>query len=297
MRLRTWKLYTAVWLVALGGLSLMAMPHRAAAVQETPVVVRYPWVEDTFSQNLSRYFRELLVLALRHSDLNYQLQPVRLSSFRESRSVMSVAKGLYDVHWMNANPLRERVLEPVRIPLTKGVIGWRLLLVRSGDRDRFAPVESVSDLQSMTAVQGHDWPDSDILERNGLKVLRTPSWEGMHRMLHAGRVDYFPRSVAEVWGERPLFQNLDVIVEPHLVLVYPSAYYFFVSQQNTALAEALRQGLEKAIEDGSFDRLFMAHFGDMLERADLKNRTLLRLENPLLTPETPLDRQELWYQP
>ena len=61
------------------------------------------------------------------------------------------------------------------------------------------------------------------------------------------------------------------------------------------MAEDIRQGLEKAIADGSFDKLFLQYFGERLRRAGLEKRTVIELKNPLLTSETPSGRPELWY--
>ncbi|ROQ20267.1 amino acid ABC transporter substrate-binding protein (PAAT family) [Marinimicrobium koreense] len=261
------------------------------------LVIRYPMLGEEYGQTWSNYFLELLTLALEKAGEEYVLDPVTLSNFRESRSVMSVAKGVYDIHWMNTNATRETVLRPVRVPLFKGLIGWRLLMVRSGDEDQFANMTDLEPLRDLKTVQGHDWPDSAILEHNGLPVIRTPHWEGMFKMLYAGRVDYFPRSVVEVWKEQRVFSELELAVDEHVVLVYPSAYYFFVRRNNERLAEAIERGLLAAIDDGSFDRVIMAHFGESLKRARLDERTLIRLDNPLMTPDTPLDRPELWYRP
>ena len=52
---------------------------------------------------------------------------------------------------------------------------------------------------------------------------------------------------------------------------------------------------EKAILDGSFDKLFQQYFGEGIRKAHLETRTVIELQNPLLTPETPTNRPELWY--
>jgi hypothetical protein len=72
-----------------------------------------------------------------------------------------------------------------------------------------------------------------------------------------------------------------------------------VSKQNPKLAERLERGFETAIQDGSFDKLFNTHWyiQDALKLTKIQERKIFRLKNPLLTPETPLDRTELWYQP
>lgn len=264
---------------------------------QEPLVIRYPVLSEEYGQTRDEYFSRVLTLALEKTGKPYRLEPVTLSNFRESRSVMSVAKGVYDIHWMNTNATRETVLRPIRVPLFKGLIGWRLLLLRPEDKNRFEGMTGLEPLKELKAVQGHDWPDSKVLEANGLEVVRTPHWEGMFKMLYAGRVDYFPRSVLEIWDEQRTFDALNLVVDDHVVLYYPSAYYFFVRKENHELAALIEKGLNVAIADGSFDRLLMAHFGDDIERANLNERRIIRLDNPTLTPLTPLEREELWYQP
>lgn len=68
-----------------------------------------------------------------------------------------------------------------------------------------------------------------------------------------------------------------------------------VNRKNTRLANDIREGLEKAIADGSFDKLFWQDYGDRLRKAHLETRTVIELKNPLLTPDTPVNRPELRY--
>jgi len=68
-----------------------------------------------------------------------------------------------------------------------------------------------------------------------------------------------------------------------------------LNKGNTRLAEIIRQGLEKALADGSADRLFDQHHGESLRRAQLDKRVIIELDNPLVTPATPVNRPELWY--
>lgn len=45
----------------------------------------------------------------------------------------------------------------------------------------------------------------------------------------------------------------------------------------------------------AFDKLLHQHFDDIIERSGLESRVILELKNPLLPPETPLSRKELWF--
>ena len=87
------------------------------------------------------------------------------------------------------------------------------------------------------------------------------------------------------------------MVEQGLLLYYPTAEYFFVSRQNTALAARLEKGLRLAIEDGSFDKLFREHpiNANAFGKANLLRRRIIRLDNPLLPKDTPFADKQLWW--
>ena len=190
---------------------------------------------------------------------------------------------------------REAHLLPVRIPIYKGLIGWRIGLVREVDAERFASVRTLADLRALTLGQGHDWPDTEILRGNGLSVYGVDDYESLFRMLRQGRFDYFPRSVLEIWQERDRHAGQGLVVEPHLLLRYPAVAYYFVNRRNTALARVIERGLERALADGSFDQLFLKFYGPSLEAARLDQRTIIDLSNPLLPSDTPLSRDAFWY--
>ena len=182
----------------------------------------------------------------------------------------------------------------MRIPINKGVLGLRLGLVRKGDAARLAGVKTLDDLKHVHLAQGQGWPDIEILRANGLPVMTVTSYEGLFKMLVAERFDYFPRSALEIWDEQA--SNAGTLeIEPHIALHYYYDAYYMLNRDNTRLAEIIRQGLEKAIADGSVDRLFDQHYGERLRQAQLDKRVIIELKNPLLTPGTPLDRPELWY--
>jgi hypothetical protein len=80
------------------------------------------------------------------------------------------------------------------------------------------------------------------------------------------------------------------------MLHYPAAAYLFVSPNRPELATELKTGLEAAVADGSFQRLHREQYAAVL-KAHPRPSTVLQLSNPLLPPETPLQRRELWLQP
>ncbi len=202
-----------------------------------------------------------------------------------------------DVAWSMTSKEREAELRPVRIPLLKGLLGYRIFIIRSEDKEKFASVNSLEDLKNLKAGQGHDWTDTRILKANGLPVVTGTNYEGLFGMLLGRRFDYFPRGVNEPWAEIRAHEGKDLMVEATLLLQYPAPIYFFVHKQNTKLADRLERGLRLAIKDGSFDHLFRNHpvTREIFELANMEKRKIFRLKNPLLPPETPLGEKTLWY--
>jgi hypothetical protein len=258
-------------------------------------VVRYP-APETEADRRHDYPRELLALALSKTKTDYGVAYASTVMTQE-REVLELAAGRnIDVSSIPSSPEREAKLLPIRIPVNKGLLGWRIGLVRRGEQSLLANVRSLGDLGKVRIAQGHDWPDTRILRESGVNVIAGSTYDGLFKMLIAARFDYFPRSIMEIWSERDANGGL-LEVEPRVALHYFYDAYFFVNKRNTALAEDIRQGLEAAIADGSFDKLFQAHWGERLRQARLAERIVIELPNPLLTPQTPKDRPELWYDP
>lgn len=257
------------------------------------ITVVYPKTEVTDDLR-QKYPIELLSLALQQSGKDYRLQ-VNHNVSMQLRALKNMRLGRdIDVVWSGTSKERELRLRPIRIPIDKGLLGWRIPLIRANDVDRFGAINTLQDLQALTAGQVHDWPDVDVLKANGLTVAKSASYTGLFKMLAAGRVDYFPRSVAEIWLEQQLHTGKALVVDPHIMLVYPSALYFFVNKENHELAHDIERGLETLIASGEFDALFNRHHGDYLSRARVAERKVFQLLNPQLPEQTPLDRKELW---
>jgi ABC-type amino acid transport substrate-binding protein len=269
---------------------LLLVWHVAAAGVE---IVRFPKPEFEGDRRYD-YVTELLQLALSKTSTPYRLQTADFPMNQE-RQVLEIEAGrTIDVGPIPSSAEREARLLPIRIPLNKGLLGWRLGLVRKGEQALTANVKTLDDLKKLRLAQGQEWPDTQILQGNGVTVITAPKYEGLFKMLVGKRFDYFPRSVMEIWDEQAI--NADTLeVEPHLALHYFYDAYFMVNRKNTKLAEDIRAGLEKAIADGSFDKLFQQYFGERLRKARLETRTVIELKNPLLTPGTPSNRPELWY--
>ena len=268
---------------------LLLIAQGAAAAE----VVRFPRPEFEGDRRFD-YALQLLTLALSKVGPDYRIELAEIP-MNQDRQVLELLTGhLIDVAPLPSSAEREAKLLAVRIPINRGVLGLRLGFVRKGDTERLAGVKTLEDLKRVRLAQGLGWPDTEILRANGLPVITATTYEGLFKMLAASRFDYFPRSALEIWDE--LASNSDTLeIEPHVALHYYYDAYYMLNHDNTRLAEIIRQGLENAIADGSVDRLFNQHYGERLRQVHLENRVIIELKNPLLTPDTPLDRPELWY--
>lgn len=244
---------------------------------------------------LDAYAIDILKLALKHMDKRYTLEVVE-GSFTQSRVVEDVRLGKFDVFWQASDRETEQLLLPIRFPIIKGLLGHRVFIIQPEMQKKFDQVNTLEDLKQFSFGQGSQWPDIAILESNGLKVVVTSKYESLFHMVEGGRFDGFPRGVLEPWVELRTHSHLNLMVEKSIVLVYKLPFYFYVHEENHALARELHRALDAALADGSFDEYFYSNpmVKDAINRSDLKNRKAFFLTNPNISKETPLHRDDYW---
>lgn len=259
-------------------------------------IIHYPQAIQTYDKH-HVYPLSLLKLALSKTSTKYRSLPSD-TFMNQGRALIQLAsEDGVEILWTMTSKAREAALLPIRIPIYKGLIGWRVFLINTNTKmDLTSPIP-LEKLKTLKVIQGHDWPDTDILRQNQFNTLTGPHYEGLFKILQYQRADLFPRSIIEVWEELKINKNLNIGLEQHTLISYPTASYFFVSKKNKRLAQAVQEGLTLALEDGSFDALFQLHFSKMIKQAALNTRTHYHLTNPLLTAETPLADKRLWFSP
>jgi hypothetical protein len=262
--------------------------------------VTYPRTQPGPEDSQS-FVPQLLELVLQRAGWPTPPQPSH-EPFLQGRAIAQLMqKQDLRILWTMTSRDRELRLRPIRIPIDWGLLGWRVALVRKAQADVLASVRSLEDLAQFRAVQGHDWPDLAVLRGNGLRVdsgtARDVRFSNLFQMLQLGRVDYFPRAIWEAPGEIASAERSDLVVDRHLLLMYPSALYFFVHPDDKVLAEAVELGLKRALKDGSYEALFKRYNCRSLKALKISERYLIRLRNDALPPETPLGRAEYWLRP
>jgi hypothetical protein len=120
------------------------------------------------------YYISLLELAMNKSEPKYgayKMTPVTIE-MPQGRSIKLVESEQHlDIVWTMTSIERENHLQAIYIPLLKGLMGYRIGIIRQGEQAKFDHVNSLNEFKKIIIGQGTDWPDTEILTSNGFKVV------------------------------------------------------------------------------------------------------------------------------
>ncbi|MEP3047179.1 MAG: hypothetical protein ABJL55_17890 [Roseibium sp.] len=216
-----------------------------------------------------------------------------------NRALQELVKGTLTVVGVPTKLEWEEKAIPIRIPISKGLLSYKLMLIRKDDQDVFKQIKTNKELKKLVYGGGAQWSSTQAMKKLGFKVAGGTDYEDLFEMLNVGRFDFFPRGVNEVFPEYADRKDRypELMIEQHLALYLPQPNYFFVSPLKPMLAERLQKGMRSIIDDGTFDRMFFDFYGEFISGANLDHRRILLLENVDLSNETPLNQPALWYHP
>lgn len=279
-------------------LLLLTLPSLAL----TPVLkIPKPQADSLAAQD---YYAQLLRLALIKGASGRVIPELRETTpMEQGRATYELNRGvLIDVYWMGTTIDREKKLRAIRIPLDRGLIGYRRFIIRADRQGEFDAVKNGSDLSHLLACQGLDWPDVDIMRAAGLRVIEVAALEGLYQTVVAKRCDYFPRGYYEAAPELAQRTTLypELMQYQAMVLHYPFAVYFFVRHDNEALAQWIEQGLEKMIDEGEFlaymnNHSLTRHIFPLSREA--AGAHTIHIPNPFLPVDTDYFNARYWFQP
>jgi len=220
------------------------------------VVIRQSNTEDI--DNEDYYFYRLLALALRKTEQQSGIAVIEQLPYRleDKRLRSGLMQGKVDVLWSPTSATYETQMLPIRISLLKELNNYRLLLIRKNEQPRFSAVKSLDDLRSLKGGMSSQWTDAKIMEYNNLPLVQAVGYGKLFKMLAAKRFDYFSRGLYQIQTEVNFYPEFELQIEQELMLSYPNEVFFFVNNNNVALAKRLETGLKIAQSDGSFDALF-----------------------------------------
>jgi hypothetical protein len=166
----------------------------------------------------------------------FELAPSR-ARMNEQRYLAELKNGQWiNVAWSSTSVEKENELLPLRIPLRKGLLGYRIALIAKEGQVKIDAVHEIGDLKKLIIGQGRGWGDVQLYQSNGIHVTET-EYSNLFKMTNEGRIDMFPRGIGEVFAEFAVHDkdNPNLVIEKNLLIYYPWPYYFFFNKDNAAL--------------------------------------------------------------
>ncbi len=246
-----------------------------------------------------------LIALLKHSlEITKETHgPYRLqtsdSVMTESRQLAALRQGQgINIVWSSTSKALEKKLLPIRIPLRKGLLGYRISLIDKANQESIDKIKTLADLKSISIGQGRGWGDVDIYKTNDIEVQQAP-YNSLFKMVANNRFDLFPRGINEIFDEHNAQAKVtpNLAIEKNLMIVYAWPYYFFTNPKDKAIADRIEYGLRKMIADGSFNKIFLRYHGNSIKQANVHQRRIIRINNNLLPTTVPLDDKSLWFDP
>lgn len=208
------------------------------------------------------YFVNLLRLALNNHPKKHRLEVIDVS-IGQARLVRATASGSGDwnIIYTGYTEARRRQLLQIDVPLTKGLLGFRLLAIRKDRQDHFDSLSGIEEFKAKVVLGANSaWLDTDIMRHFGLSVTTAPTGS-LYPMLAQGRFDALSRGANEILSEiEELNQNGEAAfkIEDRFVFAYRLDTFFYVSRQSRDLANIVETGLKNAIANGEFDSFFLS---------------------------------------
>lgn len=286
-RLAVWVWLGLVYFYASTGVVLASEQRASGAIPISPAKEYRLWYRNYDSPPV----RALVSLAF---EKTLEYGPFTLSRSAEMaqgrviRELEQRRSSLVDIANVATSKQREQSLLAIPLPIDAGLLGLRVCVVLKESLPKFEGIKSLSDLQEagLRIGQGTHWPDTPVLQVNGVPVITHSRYEILFRMLENQRFECFARGVSEVMFDLELEDNEKFVIEPNLLLAYPMPSYFFVSLHDHDTAQRLQLGLERAIHDGSFGNYLSYFYGRAMRELHLDERNVLVLDNPFLTEES-----------
>jgi hypothetical protein len=171
--------------------------------------------------------------------------------------------------------------------LTKGLLGYRLLIVRNESLPMFRSLRNNKDLQALSVGVPATWADAELFRKNHFNVVERGTLEDIFARLGNKEFDFIALGANEVEAVfKQYAQALNGLsIESSMMIYYPFPLVFYVNPNNLALASRLETGLLTLMQNGQYEKLFLHYHGNVVERLSLKERQLFGLHNALLPQE------------
>ncbi|MBF7073006.1 hypothetical protein ISG33_06295 [Glaciecola sp. MH2013] len=279
-------------------LTLFVLLASAQGRANTSCEISYPAKQSEIDTR-NDYPLELLQAILKATEADFgQCALKAVGPFNQKRTKQALLNRQVDIAWLPATASNNDRFLAIKVPLRKGLLGWRLLMVNTADVARFESVESLQDLQKFRTAFGADWQDLAVMKSNFDAMVLGSDYEQLFKMLHHGRFDFFSRGLHEVADEIEYHKadGYDFSALGHLMLRYKAVDLFYLAPNNKELFARIRKGMNAIIVNGQFNELFYSYYAHYIEQANMKDKAIFELENPDFPDEIEYKDPQLWFQ-
>lgn len=175
----------------------------------------------------------------------------------------------------------------VPIPIRKGLQGFRVFIIKDKNRENLVKIDSLQSLTALHTGSGNKWSTRLAMEQAGFIVVTANGYESLFGMLSMQRFTTFGRGINEAYQEVESHLALypDFVVDDHILLEIPLATYFYVSPSFPEIADRIKVGLLRLIENGEFDQFFFQKYCSDILKANMSERILFKIDNPQVSQE------------
>ncbi|HEY0894830.1 MAG TPA: transporter substrate-binding domain-containing protein [Cellvibrio sp.] len=279
----------ALALIGCVSLGAFAAPEQSSSANAVTPIKLWNGNKTASRQQYEREILEAALNATKASHGQWQLQE-SLTDYPLAADEASVfrSKG-FDIFGTVAGNAKlaneKKILIP--LPLMKGLLGYRILIIRAADKEKFAAIKSAQQLQQLRMGIPSTWADAELFRHNGYKVEEKGSFDDLFTRLENNEFDYVTFGANEVTGvfnERAA-KSGKLIVDSSLLVFYPFPLVFYVNPDNKALAARVTEGLQIISANGELDKIFNRYFAADLAEVNLPARAMIKLKNPILPAE------------
>lgn len=176
--------------------------------------------------------------------------------------------------------LNQVILIP--IPLANNLLGYRIPIVKKVHKKSLREALTASSLKQLKLGIPETWSDAALFRHNAYNVVEEGNFNDIFKRLETKRVDYITFGVNEILSifESKIKGKHDLVIDEEVLFFYPFPLVFYVHPEKEALANRMRIGLSRIVNNGILEELFNVYFANEIDKLNLAKRNLIELENP-----------------
>jgi len=238
-----------------------------------------PIIEE--SPQLHLFYHELLKTAIIEAG---HIPELIIKESPQKRIKKQLENGDLSIFWMFESAPRNNKYIPIKVGLTNGLIGTRILFIKRGDQAKYDQVKTLEDFRNLNLIggMGINWFDAQIWKKNNLQYKeKEGSWKSIFKMIPRNRdYNYFARGINEIVAESKQYPQLEI--EKKLVFIYDCDFIFYLSKEGAhpgyIYHEILVDALQKAKESGLIEKLVKKYWGKDFQTLNYDKRIKIYLQ-------------------